>query len=231
MKLTIMFLVLLLSGIYAGRAQEVNKKLIQKGYNVESFSEKDLMKWEVSGKGQMAANHGQLVFSEVEESAGYMIVSSKSYNENVIMTFDVLTLNPATVLIVEMCASNKENGQIEFPGEYNGNVQYLFGNMDMYMFAFHNAAHNKTGPFIRKFRKAGMTPLAAARKNALSAGVYHHVELGKTGEYLWLKVDGKKVVDATDPDYLKSGKLIFRIRGTAWELASCIIKNMKIYSK
>lgn len=222
---------LLLCACFVGTSLSAQPSRKLSAYKLETFSEKDLLEWENSGKGQMAANHGQLVLSEIEKSAGYMIISPDSYGESVVMAFDVMTLNPATVLVVEMCASNKGDGQIELPEGYNGNVKYLFDNMEMYMFAFHNAAHNKPGPFVRKFPKPGAEPLAAANKNALTTGVFHHVEVGKESGNLWLKVDGKKVVRTEDNNYLKNGKLIFRIRGTAHELASCILKNMKIYSK
>ena len=48
---------------------------------------------------------------------------------------------------------------------------------------------------------------------------------------IWFKVDRKKIFKVKDEDYHKGGKVILRIRGTGHELASCIIKNLKIQSK
>ena len=48
---------------------------------------------------------------------------------------------------------------------------------------------------------------------------------------IWFKVDGKNVFGVKDEHYDKGGKMRLRIRGTGHELASCILKNLKIYSK
>ena len=99
------------------------------------------------------------------------------------------------------------------------------------MFAFHNAAHNKTGPFVRKYPEPGKLPLIQAKKNALEVGKYHHVEIGIEEDNIWFRVDGKIIFKAKDEVYYKGGKVILRIRGTGHEQASCIMKNVKIYSK
>ena len=230
MKLSGILLITMLLGILNGYADKGNKKLTREGYKLDTVSEKDLLKWKAFGQGIKAINHGQLIISEKQGSKGYMLVSPASYNKDVVMSFDVMSLNPATVLIVEMFASNKNGGQLEFPEGYDGNLKFLFNELDMYMIAFHNAAHNKPGPFIRKFPEPGMEPLAMAKKHALNTGVFHRVELERKGNIIWLKVDGKKKVVATDSGQLLAGKMILRIRGTAQEHASCIIRNMQIYS-
>ena len=101
----------------------------------------------------------------------------------------------------------------------------------MYMFAFHNAAHNKPGPFIRKYPEPGTEPLVISEKSYMQSGIYYNVELGKVDNKLFLKIDGQLVLETIDPDYLEGGKLVIRIRGTAHELASCLIRNVKIYSR
>tara|TARA_B100000809_G_scaffold152662_1_gene150016 strand:- start:1032 stop:1739 length:708 start_codon:yes stop_codon:yes gene_type:complete len=212
-------------------AQSTNQTVNKNGYKVEEFTHKDLKEWETFGLGSIEANHGQTIMHETKGSLGYMIVSSEIYKENVIVSYDVMTLNPATVLIVEMAAHNNDHFDLKLDASYDGNVKYLFENINMYMFAFHNAAHNKNGPFVRKYPKPGTTPLSEAKKNVLDVGKYHHVEIGMEEGKIWFKVDGKKIFKVKDATYHKGGKVIFRIRGTGHELASCIIKNLKIYSE
>jgi hypothetical protein len=202
------------------------------GYQVEKFSPKDLLKWEVQGKGIVEnAGHDQLIMSETEGSKGIMIVSPRIYDQNVILSYDVMTLRPATVLIVEMSAHNMENYGLEFPKEYDGNNRYLFDNVNMYMFSFHNAPHNKPGPFVRKYPLPGNEPLVKTEKRYLYPGIYYNVEVCKQENIIWLKIDGIKVLECSDPEAYKGGKIIMRIRGTEHEVASCLIRNVKIFSK
>jgi len=204
----------------------------EENLNLEEFSHKDLMKWESWGTGIVGSgSHGQLIMSETDSSKGIMIESPAIYRKNVVLSYDVMILRPATVLIVELLAHNTTDHDLELPDDYDGNVQYLFKNVAMYMFAFHNAAHNKPGPFIRKYPEPGTEPLAEDDEQHMQSGIYYNVELGKTDNKLFLKIDGKTVIETTDPDPIEAGKILIRIRGTAHETASCLIRNVKIYSK
>ena len=228
MKFSGLFMVLL---TLAGMLPIYSQAQTKKGYKVEEFTHKELKKWEAFGLGAIEGNHGQTVMHETIGSLGYMLVSPETYGENVIVSYDIMTLNPATVLVVEMAAHNRDNFDLKLATDYDGNVKYLFKNINMYMFAFHNAAHNKTGPFVRKYPEPGNEALIEAKKNVLKVGKYHHVEIGMEEGEIWFKVDGKKIFKVKDEVYHKGGKVILRIRGTAHELASCIMKNVKIYSK
>jgi len=201
-------------------------------YKVEEFSHKDLLKWESWGKGIVAnGSHGQLIMSETDGSMGVMIVSPAIYGKNVVLSYDVMILRPATVLIVELLAHNTGTYDLKLPDDYDGNVEYLFKNINMYMFAFHNAAHNKPGPFIRKYPEPGTEPLAKEDTQHMQNGIYYNVELGKTDHKLFMNIDGKTVIETTDPDPIEGGKILIRIRGTAHETASCLIRNVKIFSR
>jgi len=210
-----------------GSAGNTNKD----GYEVELVSHKQLENWVTYGRGSLSKNHGQSVLSEEDGSLGFMLVSPRSYGPNTIVSYDVMALNAASVLITEMAAHNLSGHNLDLEEGYNGNVKYLFENVNMYMFAFHNAAHNKTGPFVRKYPVPGAEPLKAASENLMRAGQYHHVEMGMENGRLWFELDGKRVWSTTDPDAYEGGKVILRIRGTAREKASCLIKNLKIYTK
>lgn len=201
------------------------------GYQVENITLKKLKKWTSHGKGMLEKNHGQAVMHETEGSLGFMLVSPQSYGNHTIVSYDVMALNPATVLVVELAAHNSGDKGLELDGDYDGNVKYLFEHVPMYMFAFHNAAHNKTGPFVRKYPFPGGEPLASTSANLMHAGKYYHVELGMEGDALWFALDGRRIWTVRDPEPYTGGKVILRIRGTAHETASCLVKNLKIYSK
>ena len=61
-------------------------------------------------------------------------------------------------------------------------------------------------------------------------GVYYDVEVGRVGKLVWLKVDGKTVVQCTDPNILPGGHLGIRLRGLAGHPAACVIRDLSILS-
>ncbi|MCF8391696.1 MAG: hypothetical protein K9H12_13440 [Bacteroidales bacterium] len=212
-------------------AQTVKSDTGKRDYTMEAFEFKDLKEWDSFGNGDIENNHGQTVMYENPGSLGYMLVSPKSYGENTKVSFDVMPLNASTVFIVEMAAHNSADYELNLGADYDGNVKYLFDNVQMYMFAFHNAAHNKSGPFVRKYPDPGAEPLAAYQKQIIKSGRYSKIELGMKEGELWLAIDEKKVLRVNDPEYYQAGKIILRLRGTGPETAVCLIKNLKVYSK
>ena len=61
-------------------------------------------------------------------------------------------------------------------------------------------------------------------------GVYYDVEVGRVGKLVWLKVDGKTVVQCTDPNILPGGHLGIRLRGLVGHPAACVIRDLSILS-
>ncbi len=209
----------------------LNTSLINKGYSVEKFSPKQLKKWETYGEGKLAINHDQLVMSEIEGSKGFMIVSPKIYGENVVISYDVLVLRAASVLVTDLAVSSSLDGKLEFPKNYDGNVKHMFSSLNLYMMIAHNAAHNKSGPFIRRYPLPGNYPLVESKKHVISTDRYFHVEAGKEQTRLWYKINDHTIVETEDPNPHNKGKVIIRVRGTAHEIASVLLKNIKIYKK
>jgi hypothetical protein len=209
-----------------------DKSRISEQFTVTNYSHKDLLKWEKWGTGIIAnGSHQQLIMSETEGSKGIMIVSPDIYHGDVILSYDVMTLRAATVVIVELFAHNTNQYDLTLPADYDGNVKYLFENVAMYMLSFHNAPHNKPGPFIRKYPEPGKEPLVKSNQRFVKPGIYHSIELGKIKHTIYLNIDGINVLETEDNDMLQAGKIVLRIRGTAHEHASCLIRNVKIYHK
>ena len=53
------------------------------------------------------------------------------------------------------------------------------------MIAFHNAAHNKSGPFIRKYPEPGKEPLVKSIQPSKHSGRYYNIEIGKIEDRLF----------------------------------------------
>jgi hypothetical protein len=192
---------------------------------------KDLEKWTFYGEGFVAVDSAQeqIVLSELPGSKGVMLVSSGSYPGNIVLSYKVRPLTPESVLVVLLSASDKgEKSSITFPKDYNGNMQYLITDIDNYFIAFHNTAHKKT-PFIRRYPQElpGMKALVSAQSNIMTTK-WHDVEVGKKDGKIWLKIDNKIVVEATDKNMIGNGHIIFRMRGTKDRIAISLIKDIKI---
>ena len=70
--------------------------------------------------------------------------------------------------------------------------------------------------------------LDIADKNYMQVGKYYDIEVGKKGNRVWMKIDGELVLDAEDNLPYQKGHLALRIRGTSYNLASCLIRQLTI---
>jgi hypothetical protein len=119
---------------------------------------------------------------------------------------------------------------LSIPGDYNGAMSLWVNEKDNYFYAFKNASHAYP-PFIRKYPVPGGDALAIAEENLMLPGKYYAIELGRIGNKLWLKIDGKKVLETVDESMLPGGHIAFRVRGTAGFKAACLIKDLEIFSE
>jgi len=201
----------------------------------QQFTPDDLNTWSFYGQGtKLVESHNSFFMKEdPAQSEGVMIVSPESYGENVVVSYDVMTLTPASVLVAILSASNPgEDEELTIPENYDGSMDFWINDVESYFYAFRNGPHNFT-PFIRKYPvPEGQDPaLVSYEKNIMHPGVFYTVEMGRKGNKLWLKVDGKKILETTDKNAFGGGHVAFRIRGTAGEYAACLIRNVEIITK
>ncbi len=193
-----------------------------------TYSPKDLEKWESLGDGNGYVTHGQFIMEEVEGSQGFMILSPNRYND-VVLRYEVMTMNAATVLVAVINASDigKSTG-LTIPGDYMGSFGFWTKEVEDYMFGFRVMAHNST-PFLRKHPAPGKSStIGLAEKNVMYPGWRYTVECGKKGSQIWLKIDGETIISVVDEQPLGAGKLAIRVRGTAGDLGKCMVRNLEI---
>lgn len=196
---------------------------------VTKYSPKDLENWQSLGDGLGYVTHGQFMMEEVEGSAGFMILSPEKYND-VILRYEVMTMNPATVLVALLNASDiGSSTDLTIAEDYKGSFGFWTKEVEDYMFGFRVMAHNST-PFLRKHPapKGGKSGIGLADKNVMHSGWRHTVECGKKGSRIWLKIDGETLIDVSDAKPLDAGKLAIRVRGTASDLGKSMIRNLEI---
>ena len=189
-----------------------------------------LKDWQFIGNGFTASVDGAVLMSEYPGSTGVMLVSPHEYRNEVVVSFDVMPLNPETVLVAILSASNTNTDvALSFPEGYDGGIGYLLEEVDSYFFAFHNAAHNRT-PFVRKhpFIKGESQDLDAFESNIMTTQ-WHRVDVTTNGQgRVEMKIDGETVLSAIDESPLPGGKMILRLRGTKTHTATALFRNLEI---
>ena len=212
-------------------ATEDSDLSLGEGAQTERIKARHMLNWAAYGAGEIAADHGQIIISEADESAGIMLVSPKSYCGDVILRYDTQVLNAATVMVTNLAVSGVNGSDLSFPNGYAADVQYMFDHLSMYNLVYHASAHNRPGPFLRRFPEPGRERMAVRTGHAVETGKYHAMEAGRVGDRVWLSVDGETVVEWQDSDPHTEGHIIFRIRGTAPEHAAALIRNVEIINR
>ena len=202
---------------------------VVQGQTVTKYSANDLESWQSLGAGKGYVTHNQFMMEEVEESIGFMIFSPEKYKD-VIFRYEVMTMNPATVLVALLNASDMGvSTGLTIADDNKGSFGYWTKEAEDYMFGFRVMAHNST-PFLRKHPKTDgeSTTIGLAEKDVMHSGWRHTVECGKKGSNIWLKIDGETLINIMDEKPLDAGKIAIRVRGTAGILGKSMIRNLEI---
>lgn len=198
--------------------------------NAQKVPADSLMNWSFYGVGVAKVDHQQVYLKEYTNSVGVTLLSPKPYDGNIVMRYKLMPLTAATVCVAMLNVHNNEDYNLEIPDYYNGYVQFWTLESSGYFFAFHNMAHNQP-PFVRRCDKVNNSniKLQTATENAMTESKYYDIEVGKKNNRVWLKVNNEIVLDVKDTSATyEKGYLALRIRGTADELASCLIKDLEI---
>lgn len=196
--------------------------------NVQAIKARHAARWDFYGIGEVSSYHGQVVLSEGEDSLGAMIVSPDSYCGDIKIRFDAMALQPAAVLVASFAIENRSESGLTFPSNYDGNVDYMFDNLNMYNFILHASAHNRPGPFLRRFPGPEKKQVAAASEPYMETGKYHSIEVSRQGNDIALSIDGARVVAWQDETPLERGHFVLRVRGTAQERGAVLIRNLEV---
>ncbi|AHM63019.1 hypothetical protein D770_23870 [Flammeovirgaceae bacterium 311] len=196
----------------------------------EKITPAELKEWKIWGAGEAFAIGNQLCLKEHDETKGVMLVSPMAYGEHVVLKFKVLALTAASVVAVVISGSDPgPSVSLSIPRDYDGNFNLWYEEKENYFFAFKNAPHGLT-PFVRKNHGSGEI-LASAPDNSMVAGLYYDVEVGRSGNKLWLTINNEEAFVAEDIAPLSGGHVSLRIRGTAGFKGACLVKDLIIYSK
>lgn len=199
---------------------------------LETMSEQDvsvseLLEWSDYGHGVVESFRDQaLQMTEADGSVGVTIVGPAALGPRVVIRYEAMALTPATVLVTILAASDDDSPDISFPEDYDGGITPWLSR-PAYFFAKHNAAHLRQ-PFVARFHHTDETRLLdEAPRQHTQTGVWHSVEVGRWDGLVWLRIDGRLVLQARDPEPLGDSRPALRIRGTGTEHASCLIRDVR----
>lgn len=227
--LTFIFIFLILQSIQTTFASHIISGDKPSDWKEQKISADDLVKWKLLGQGK-AFNifNGQTCLSEAEESQGLMLISPDSYGD-IMLRYKILALTPATVLVTILSASDGLNkNTLTIPSGYEGGMKLLNEDSRNYLFAYKNAPHG-ANPFVLK-NPGSVQTANASGPDLMVAGVYYDVEIVKSGKSIRMSIDGKRVVEMQDNSPHGKGNILFRIRGTAGLTASCLIRDLSIFT-
>ncbi|MGB0369947.1 MAG: hypothetical protein ACPGN3_01255 [Opitutales bacterium] len=184
--------------------------------------------WNFHGHGLKKVERGMLYMKEEPGSQGAMIVSPEAYASEVNVRYEIMPMNAASVCVLILGAIDADNSRtLSIPEGYDGSMGHWIQQVDNTFFAFHNAAHNRT-PFAIRF--PDRTPLGTATDNVMQSGRFYTIAAGRTGNRVWLEIDGTLVFEGKDTVPSTAGHIAFRIRGLAEEPAACLIRNVSVES-
>jgi len=202
------------------------KSVIEETVDIET-----LAKWHFLGFGEVTVDREENAVrcAEYKGSKGVTLLSPDSYNTRYLaISFRVKPETFESVIIVMHSISDtRSGGAILIPENYDGGFEYWTRDVQNYVCAFHNKAHDSV-PYI--CRNPGMNILAKTDTLSVTEGEWHDVQIGRDGPRLWLEVDGTMVVEGTDSEseMLPGGSIAFRLRGTADGVASALFKDVYI---
>lgn len=190
----------------------------------------DLAQWRLLGIGEaeVIPEKQALRLTEGPDSKGVVLLSPEKYGREIVIKFMAKPLQHEGIIVVFLSASAIKGEEIEVPDGYDGSFAFWIApdaSVQSYAYAFHTGYHQPNA-FLK--RNPGSIELTSA-KDIATEEVWYQVEIGRDGSRLWLNIDGKAVIEASDAGQgLPPGHIGLRLRGPGDGSFSCLFKNFVI---
>lgn len=200
----------------------------------EMITAQELSTWRTLDKGKSTVVGQEIIIEETDGADGYFLVSPKSYKGDIVLNYKVKALSESAVLIVLFSASDvgDSEGITLPPKETEGMGFWTWRtHLEHYNLTFNNVSHNYKPFFFKNISPRSKGFHLAKAKNIMNTQEWYDVEIGKQGNHLWFKLNGKRIFWKEDCNPLSGGHLIFRISGTTGKkvvLAKAALKNLII---
>jgi hypothetical protein len=191
----------------------------------------ELAQWHLFGPGKVELLKEEQAVRLVEGrgSSGVVLLSPRVYGKRMVARFKVKPEIHESICVVFTSASAVDGKEIIVPEGYNGNFDFWRGpnvSVKSYTFAFHTGYHQPNAFLIKN---PGPVELAKSRDIATDQRWYT-VEIGRDDARLWMRIDGKIVLEGTDDPVtgLLGGHFGLRVRGPGDGRAAVLYKDMNI---
>ena len=190
----------------------------------------ELSMWTTYGEGSVALSENDgIVLSEGKNSLGVVLLSPVEFSRDVVLRYKIRPNQFQGILLAMLCVSPLDGEMITVPEGYTGALGFWSGpetKVRNFLFAFHTGYHQ---PMAFLNRNPGDVSLDRQTDPATEQRWYE-VEAGRRDSHVWLKIDGKVVLESNDPGNagLPAGRVGFRLRGPGDGSFSAAIKNVNI---
>jgi len=201
----------------------------------ETINPNELSTWRTLDKGASFIDGDEFIIEETKGADGYFLISPESYEGDIVITYKVKALSESSVLIVLFSASDTgETNALTLPTKDAEGPDFWTWrtHLEHYNLTFNNVSHGGNTPFFYKNEtplKRGFYQKKAA--NIMEVGKWYDVEIGKTQNNVWFKLNNTMIFKQEDCNPLSGGHLLFRISGTTGEnviFAKAAIKDLVI---
>lgn len=200
------------------------------GADAREIPVNELATWSLYGIGEVAKSEDNvLTLREGKGSKGVVLLSPSSTPRDVILRYKARPNQFEGILLALLSASALDGGEITTPKDYDGAMNFWNGPESKtanFLFGFHTNFHQ---PMAFLYRNPGGVDLSKTTNPALEQKWYD-VEAGRNGAKVWLKIDGKTVLESDAPEnaQVPAGRLGFRLRGPGDGSFSCEIKDVTV---
>ena len=182
--------------------------------------------WEMFGEGVKKSQNGILLLQEGRNSRGLVLLNPEIYGKKVVLSFEIMPLNPLSVFSVFLSVTDKdEEESLTVPYRYDGGMKFWKNKTRGYLFRFGNAVDNEL-PGFWKF--PDMVELGRGEENGIIPGIFNKVEIGRKRDKFWLLLNGKEVMRVGDFHDYDAGCIGFRLSGAFGRKGECLLRNIRI---
>ncbi len=195
----------------------------------------NLVKWKTYGEGNVKIKENALQLSEISESSGLFLISPKSYEGDLTISYKAKALTETSVIITLFSVLDSLNATtltIPKPG-LSGSDQWKWrSSLSHYNLTFNNKSHGITPFLFKNISSLEKDFHLKAAKNSMSPNEWYAVKIVKKNNEIIFKLNDTIIFKKEDCNPLKKGHILFRISGGSTTdntlLAKIMIKDVII---
>lgn len=201
-----------------------------------SISVEELYSWPTYGIGELALEGNEIILTETEGSDGFFLISPNKLEKDLVIRYQVKPMSESSVLIALFSATQTGNNEqlVLPPPPADATPMEVWqwrSKMKHYNLTFNNSSHGNNPFFFKNLNPNARGFHQWLSENIATVGEWHDVEIGREGNKVWFKLNGKTYFEIVECDPLAGGHLLLRISGTSGDapiFAKAAFRNLVI---